>query len=245
MDSGDVLVDQHEKEKGIFVTGTDTEIGKTVIAGGLAAILKQAGVNVGVMKPISTGDMTDANYLKHAAQVDDPLDMINPISLRNPLAPSVSAKIEDRHVDIFEIGKAHTELQKKYDYLIIEGVGGIAVPINDDKQVVDLIKYLTLPIIIVANAGLGTINHTILTVEYARQHKVSILGIVLNMFQSEKASLPELTNPKEIERATQIPVLGVIPFNEQIDKPNPDADYLADFLRKHMQLELLNLGNII
>ncbi len=237
-------MDQHENVKGIFVTGTDTEIGKTVIAGGLAAILKQAGVKVGVMKPISTGDRTDANYLKHAAQVDDPLHLINPISLRYPLAPSVSANIEGKHVDILDIGKAYTELLNKYDYLIVEGVGGIAVPINDGKRVVDLIKYLGLPIIIVADAGLGTINHTILTVEYARQHQLTILGIVLNMFRSDKASLPELTNPKEIERVTQIPVLGVVPFNEQIDTPNPDSDYLADFLRKHIQLELLNLGNI-
>ena len=245
LNSGDALVDQHEKVKGIFVTGTDTEIGKTVIAGGLAAILKQAGINVGVMKPISTGDMTDANHLKHAAQVDDPLHLINPISLRYPLAPSVSANIEGKHVDILEIGKAYTVLQKKYDYLIVEGVGGIAVPINNNKWVVDLIKYLALPIIIVADAGLGTINHTMLTVEYARQHDITILGIVLNMFQSQNASLAELTNPIEIERVTQIPVLGVVPFNEQIDKSNPDSDYLADFFRKHIQLELLNLGNII
>ncbi len=238
-------MDQHENVKGIFVTGTDTEIGKTAIAGGLAAILKQAGINVGVMKPISTGDMADANYLKHAAQVDDPLHLINPISLRYPLAPSVSANIEGKHVDILEIGKAYTLLQEKYDYLIVEGVGGIAVPINDDKRVVDIIKYLALPIIIVADAGLGTINHTMLTVEYAGQHGIAILGIILNMFQSEKASLPELTNPKEIERITQIPVLGVVPFNEQIDTPNPDADYLADFFRKHIQLDNLDLGNIL
>ncbi len=233
-------MDQHEKVKGIFVTGTDTEIGKTVIAGGLAAKLKQTGANVGVMKPISTGDMTDAEYLKHAAQVDDPLDMINPVSLCHPLAPSVSANIEGKLVDMSQISKAYSILKQKYDYLIVEGVGGIAVPINDDKLVVDLIKYLGLPIIIVANAGLGTINHTMLTVEYARQHQITILGIVLNLFQSEKASLAELTNPIEIERVTQIPVLGVVPFDEQIDTPNPDVDYLVDFISKHIELAFLN-----
>lgn len=236
---------QHEKVKGIFVTGTDTEIGKTVIAGGLAAILKQAGANVGVMKPISTGDMTDAEYLKHVTQVDDPLHLINPVSLCHPLAPSVSANIEGKLVDMSQISKAYSILQQKYDYLIVEGVGGIAVPINDDKLVVDLIKHLGLPIIIVANAGLGTINHTMLTVEYARQHQITILGIVLNMFQSEKASLAELTNPKEIERVTQIPVLGVVPFDEQIDTPNPDVNYLADFISKHIELDFLNLGSIL
>lgn len=238
-------MDQHEKVKGIFVTGTDTEIGKTVIAGGLAAILKQAGANVGVMKPISTGDMADAEYLKHAVQVDDPLHLINPISLQHPLAPSVSANIEGKQVDLSQISKAYSILQQKYDYLIVEGVGGIAVPINDDKLVVNLIKCLGLPIVIVANAGLGTINHTMLTVEYARQHQITILGIVLNMLQSGKSSLAELTNPKEIERVTQIPVLGVVPFSEQIGKPNPDSDYLADFISKHIELDFLNLGNIL
>ena len=238
-------MDQHEKVKGIFVTGTDTEIGKTVIAGGLAAILKQTGANVGVMKPISTGDMTDAEYLKHVTQVDDPLHLINPVSLCHPLAPSVSANIEGKLVDMLEISKAYSILKQKYDYLIVEGVGGIAVPINDDKLVVDLIKYLGLPIIIVANAGLGTINHTMLTVEYARQHQITILGIVLNMFQSEKTSLAELTNPKEIERVTQIPVLGVVPFNKQIDTPNPDSDFLADFISKHIELDFLNLGDML
>ena len=238
-------MDQNEKVKGIFVTGTDTEIGKTVIAGGFAAILKQAGTNVGVMKPISTGDMADAEYLKQAAQVDDPVHLINPVSLCHPLAPSVSANIEGKHVDILEIGKAYSILQQKYDFLIVEGVGGIAVPINDDTLVVHLIKYLGLPILIVADAGLGTINHTMLTVEYARQHEITILGIVLNMFQSEKASLAELTNPIEIERVTQIPVLGVVPFDEQINTPNPDSNYLAEFISRHVELDFLNLGNIL
>ena len=85
---------------GIFITGTGTEIGKTVIAGGLAAALKAAGMNVGVMKPISTGDTADARFLKHAAQVDDALSAINPIALRHPLAPSVAARMEDKEVDL-------------------------------------------------------------------------------------------------------------------------------------------------
>ena len=85
---------------GIFITGTGTEIGKTVIAGGLAASLRQSGMNVGVMKPISTGDTADAQFLKHAAQVDDELSSINPIYLRHPLAPSVAARIEEKEIDL-------------------------------------------------------------------------------------------------------------------------------------------------
>ena len=233
-------MNQLKDVNGIFVTGTDTEIGKTLIACGFAALLKQSGVEVGVMKPISTGDTRDAELLRHAAQVDDPIDLINPITLRYPLAPSVSANIEGRHIDLSAVTRAHTTLKTKYDYMIVEGVGGIAVPITDDKMVVHLIKEIGLPILIVADAGLGTINHTMLTVAFARQYGIQIVGIVLNRFRSEKVSFVEMTNPSEIERMTQIPVIGVVPFDEGLSKPNPDSDFFADFMKKHINLDLMN-----
>lgn len=229
----------HENVKGIFVTGTDTEIGKTFISAGIVAILKETGKTVGVMKPISTGDIADAEYLRDAAQVDDPIELINPITLRYPLAPSVSANIEGRQIDLSAITRAYTTLKQKYDYLIVEGVGGIAVPINEDMLVINLIKNLALPILIVAHAGLGTINHTILTVEFARQHDIPIAGIVLNLLQSETVSLVELTNPLEIERITNIPVIGVVPFEEQLGISKPDPDTFVEFMKKHLNLKLL------
>ncbi len=237
-------MNQHDNVNGIFVTGTDTEIGKTFIAGGIAALLKEAGKNVGVMKPISTGGIADAEYLRYSAQVDDPIELINPITLRYPLAPSVSANLEGKQVDLSVVTEAYTTLKQKYDYMIVEGVGGIAVPIKDDILVVDLIKDFALPIIIVADAGLGTINHTLLTVEFARQHDILIAGIVLNQFQSEKVSFAEMTNPTEVERVTQIPVIGVVPVEEQLGKPNPDTDFFAEFMKKHLNLKLLNFGEL-
>ena len=139
---------------GIFITGTGTEIGKTVVAGGFAASLKQAGVQVGVMKPISTGDAVDAQFLRHAAQVDDPLKLINPIHLRYPLAPSVSARLEGKQIDLSTIAAAFSKLKQKYDFLVVEGVGGIAVPLKDDFLVAHLISQLKLPILIVARCRL-------------------------------------------------------------------------------------------
>ena len=182
---------------GIFVTGTGTEIGKTVIAGGLAASLKQAGIDVGVMKPIATGGTADARFLKHAAQVDDELSLINPVYLRHPLAPSVAARIERTEIDLSRIETAFAELQQRYDFVIVEGVGGIAVPIRDDFLVVQLIQQLKLPILIVATAGLGTLNHTLLTVAFAQQFSIPIAGIVLNGLRPETAGLAEATNPVE------------------------------------------------
>ena len=220
--------------QGIFITGTSTEIGKTVIAGGLAACLKHEGINVGVMKPISTGDTADARFLKHAAQVDDELSLINPIYLRHPLAPSVAARIENREIDIPQIDTAFAALQQKYDFLIVEGVGGIGVPIRDDFLVAHLISRIGLPALIVAEAGLGTLNHTLLTVAFAQQFALQIAGIVLNGLHTETAGLAEATNPVEIEKLTGIPVIGAVPHEKRLDTPAPDTEFLATFMNEHI-----------
>ena len=226
---------------GIFITGTGTEIGKTVIAGGLAASLKQSGTNVGVMKPISSGDTADAQFLKHAAQVDDALSSINPIYLRHPLAPSVAARIENREIDLPCIETAFAALQQKYDFVIVEGVGGIAVPIQDDFLVAHLISRLQLPVLIVAEAGLGTLNHTLLTVAFAQQFGLQIAGIVLNRLSPEAAGLAEATNPVEIEKLTNIPVIGVVPYEKRLDTAYPDPVFLADFMNQHIAWRKLGI----
>ena len=228
--------------KGLFITATGTEIGKTVITGCIAAALKHAGVNVGVMKPISSGDTSDALYLKHVAQVDDPLNLINPISLPHPLAPSVSARLERKTIDISTVQKAYTTLKSKYDFMLVEGVGGIAVPLKDNFLVTHLIRELQLPVLIVAHIGLGTINHTLLTVAFARQFNLRVIGIVLNLLRPEAAGLVEQTNPGEIERLTDVPIVGIVPYEERLDTPNPDIKFLADFFKQHIQWDKMNLS---
>ena len=226
---------------GIFVTGTGTEIGKTVIAGGFAASLKQSGINVGVMKPIGTGDTADAQFLKYAAQVDDELSVINPIYLRHPLAPSVAARIENREIDLSCIETAFAALQQRYDFVIVEGVGGIAVPIRDDFLVVHLIHKLELPVLIVAQAGLGTLNHTLLTVAFAQQFNLQVVGIILNGRSSETTGIAEATNPVEIEKLTGIPVIGTVPYEKQLDTVYPDITFLADFMNCHIAWRKLDI----
>ena len=226
----------------IFITGTGTEIGKTVIAGGVAASLKHAGTNVGVMKPISAGDTADAQFLKHAAQVDDELVSINPIHLRHPLAPSVAARIENREIDLPCIETAFAALQQKYDVVIVEGVGGIAVPLRDDFLVAHLIHQLQLPILIVAQAGLGTVNHTLLTVAFAQQFGLQIVGIVLNTHAPEVAGLAEATNPVEIEKLTEIPVIGVVPYEKRLDTAQPDPAFFSGLYEStHRMAKIRNI----
>ena len=227
---------------GIFITGTDTEIGKTVVAGGLAAAFKAAGINVGVMKPVASGGVErkgrivseDAIFLKHAAQVDDALDLINPICLRYPLAPSVAAEIEGVSVDLRQVDEAFAQLCQRHEFIVVEGVGGIAVPICEEMLVADMAQRFQLPLLIVARPNLGTINHTVLTVEFARSHSLELRGIVLNASQAESKGLAEETNPKELERLTRLPILGPVPFDEQLQGNTPDPNFLSQFIGGHI-----------
>lgn len=232
----------HSTPTGIFITGTDTEIGKTVIAGGLAAALKAAGVDVGVMKPIASGGIEhkgrivseDALFLKSAAQVDDALDLINPICLRHPLAPSVAAEIERVSIDLRQIDEAFAQLCQRHEFIVVEGVGGIAVPICEEMLVVDMAQRFQLPVLVVARPNLGTINHTVLTVEFARSYSLEICGIVLNASQEESKGLAEETNPKELERLTTLPILGTVPFDARLQGDTPDPDFLSQFIGEHI-----------
>ncbi len=232
----------HSTPTGIFITGTDTEIGKTVVAGGLAAAFKAAGVNVGVMKPIASGGIEhkgrivseDAIFLKNAAQVDDALDLINPICLRHPLAPSVAAEIEGASIDLRQIDDVFAQLCQRHEFMVVEGVGGIAVPIRDDALVANMAQRFQLPLIVVARPNLGTINHTVLTVEFARSYNLEICGIVLNASQEGSKGLAEETNPKELERLAHLPILGTVLFDERLQGNTPDPDFLSQFIGNHI-----------
>ncbi|MCZ6680521.1 MAG: dethiobiotin synthase [Candidatus Poribacteria bacterium] len=233
--------------KGVFITGTDTEIGKTVIAGGLAAMLKAAGVDVGVMKPIASGGVEhegrivseDAIFLKRAALVDDDLDLINPLCLRHPLAPSVAAEIEEVTIDLRQIDAAFNQLGRKHEFIVVEGVGGIAVPIGGDLLVAHLAQRFQLPLLIVARPDLGTINHTMLTVAFARSFGLDPRGIVLNGLRDESKGLAEETNPKEIARMTHLPIMGVVPFDVRLQRNPPDSAFLSQFMDEHTELGVL------
>ena len=232
----------HSTPVGIFITGTDTEIGKTVVAGGLAAALKAAGVNVGVMKPIASGGIEhkrrivseDAIFLKRAAQVGDGLDLINPICLRHPLAPSVAAEIEGVSIDLRQVDEAFAQLCQRHEFIVVEGIGGIAVPICEEVLVAHIAQRFQLPLLIVARPNLGTINHTALTVEFARFYSLEICGIVLNASQEESKGLAEETNPKELERLTHVPILGTVPFDERLQDNTPSPDFLSQFIGGHI-----------
>ncbi len=209
---------------GVFVTGTDTGVGKTVLACGIAADLAARGVNVGVMKPIETGvepadQATDAARLAKAGGVSDPIDDISPCRLRHPLAPSVAARLEEKPVDWSALNSAYQRLHRRHDFMVVEGCGGLMVPIDESRTVIDLVRISDLPVLIVARPTLGTLNHTALTVHAARSHGLKMLGIVLSPGDATASDLAEQTNPSELERLCEIPVLGHVDRCIDLDSP--------------------------
>lgn len=230
--------------RGIFVTGTDTGVGKTFVAAGIARALKEHGVNIGVMKPIHTGCRTrhgrlfpeDTARLIRSAGVDDPIELVTPYVFKEPVAPYVAALKSGINIDVGEILKSYRTLCSRHDYTIVEGIGGLLVPITKSFYVADLIKRLQLQSLIVTRPGLGTINHTLLTVSCLKGKKIPIIGIVINYRNRVKDTLAEKTAPETLEKLSGVSVLGTIPW---ISKKKGDglhpflelSDRLFDILR--------------
>ena len=209
---------------GIFITGTDTGVGKTVVAAGLAMALRARGIKVGVMKPVATDChgidnrliSFDAAFLLEAAENEYP-PLTSPARFRNALAPHVASILEKREVDIKKIFRAYQELQKHYDFIIVEGIGGLMVPISKDYFVSNLIREFRLPVLVVSRGGLGSINHTLLTIDAAIIRGFDIRGIIFNRIPAVNYSLAEITNPKVIHDLSGIPILGTLPEIEDLD----------------------------
>jgi dethiobiotin synthetase len=206
--------------KGIFITGTDTGVGKTYIAAGIASALRQWGVDVGVMKPAETGCIRregkliprDALRLMKAAAVADHLDLVNPYRFPKPLAPSVAAELDARTINPEKIIDAYRKLSPRHDFMIVEGAGGIMVPLWGAYTYLDLARALDLPVVIVARPGLGTVNHTLLTIAALKERGATISGIVINYSKKQRLGIAEKTSPAVIEKISGVGILGTIPF---------------------------------
>lgn len=224
--------------KSFFITGTDTGVGKTIIAGALAAAFKEKGIDVGVMKPVASGGWDDARFLIKSAGVEDNIFLVNPYCLATPVAPAVAAEIEKLKIDIGRIKAAYEELSRRHEMLIVEGVGGLLVPIYKKYLVTDLIKDLDLPIIIVAKPGLGTINHTLLTIRQARVSRIKILGVIINNYDEASAGVAEKTAPEVIERIGKVPILGIV---RHIERPDTEEGFhsLVKEVEERVRLDLI------
>ena len=211
--------------QGLFITGTDTGVGKTVVAGAIAAMLREQGADVGVMKPVATGCRRrreglvseDAEFLAKAADVLDPLEDIAPICLAEPLAPTVAAARAGIEIDLAPMWRAWRRLRKAHDVMLVEGIGGALCPVTPNRSVADLAQTFRLPVLVVARPGLGTINHTVMTVEALQARGLQVAGVVINRYNHDTEDVAELTSPDEIQRITGVAVVGLVPDDPTTD----------------------------
>ncbi len=221
------------RARGFFVTGTDTGVGKTVVTAGLAAAMKRRGIDTGVMKPIASGCRrtreglvsSDAEFLAQASDSPDPLSLINPIVYAEPLAPSVAARRARQPIEMEQVWQAWRVLRDNHQAMVVEGVGGLLVPLARKYDVADMAREFNLPLIIVARPNLGTLNHTLLTVEAAKHRGLEIAGIIINGFHGDTQDIAEETNPEEIMRLTRLPMLTIVP---QDDETDPERGQLGE-----------------
>jgi len=202
------------RARGCFVTGTDTGVGKTVFACALLRALRARGLDAGGMKPVETGvgasGPQDALALRAAADDADPLDDVCPQRFALPAAPTVAAAAEGRRVDLEAIDAAFARLMARHALLVVEGAGGLLVPVADGLSMADLAARLALPLVIVARAALGTINHTRLTLEAARSRDLPIAGVVVS-FAGGRLCAADEANLSALRGDPEIPWLGEIP----------------------------------
>ncbi len=198
----------------MFITGTDTSVGKTVIAAAITNLLKRKGHDVGVMKPLQSGGSEDVDFLLNQSGAKDDLSLVVPYNFKAPVAPSLAARLESVSIEIEKIKGACSELADKHEVVIVEGSGGIMVPVIEKGAgsylVSDLIVDLDLPTIIVARAGLGTINHTLLTIDHAKKKGINIGGVIVNGYPDNPGQA-EKHNPAMIEDISGVPVISVLP----------------------------------
>lgn len=212
--------------QGWFVTGTDTGVGKTVIAGALTLLLREQGRRVAVFKPVATGCRRDvrlglvsedAEFLAHCAETDVPLDTVNPVRYAGDLAPMIAAEHTRQPIDWQAIDRSWQQLQTSADWVVVEGAGGLLVPIDVENSMADLARRFGLPLVIVARPGLGTINHTLLTIEAARSRGLPVAAVVVNGYRPDSATLAEEMNPEAIARLARIPIPRIVPFDRHTD----------------------------
>jgi dethiobiotin synthetase len=201
----------------IFITGTDTDVGKTYVAAGLAVTLRMMGIDVGVMKPFAAGiaqkkgfKSEDVEILSNAAQVDDPESLLNPQFFPIAASPYTALKNLKTKPNIKLILNRFKKLSGLHSMMLVEGMGGIMTPILQDYFVTNLIKDMKLPAIIVTRTKIGTVNHTIMTCKMCEKYKIPVKGILINNFDTDGYKVNELK--RDLENLTNMPVLGSIPF---------------------------------
>lgn len=234
--------------RGIFVLGTDTAVGKTVVAGALAAALRQTGTDAGVLKPFASGSWDDTLFLQKASGVAESREEITPFYFKYPLAPYASLQLERRSSRAQGRGrltfgprgwvKRTAAVWQKHSFWVVEGIGGALVPISRDYDCLDAAKECGFPAVIVSRLGLGAINHSLLTVRAARARGLRVAGLVLNASSKPSRSLAEKTNPRVIGELAGVPAVQIFPHCSAATLKNPaELAKLGRALLKNLRIQ--------
>lgn len=225
--------------KSFFITGTDTNVGKTYVTAGLAVTLRKMGIDVGIMKPFAAGapqkegfKSEDVEILSKAAQVSDPENLLNPQFFKMDASPFTASKNLKILVKVDSVLSAFKKLSKNHSMLLVEGMGGIMTPILKNYFVSDLIKDMKLDAIIVTRTRIGTINHTLMTCKICNKYKIPIKGIIINNFDTDGYQLKTLK--RDLKSLTGVPILGVVPYIENLS----DISLYKNF-KKNMNMDLI------
>lgn len=202
--------------KGVFITGTDTDVGKTYVTGAIAYILKSNGYDVMSYKPVQSGGeqtphglvATDASYVKDISLIEDELSDMNTYCFTDPVSPHIASERDGAVIDEKVIKEIVDELISNRDFVIVEGAGGLIVPLRRDYMVSDLIRDLNMPVVVVARSGVGTINHTVLTVNQLKSMNANIKAIVFNNYTGTYYEEDNIRMVKEITGISNILTLN-------------------------------------
>lgn len=212
-----------KKPSGIFVTGTDTGVGKTVVSAALLCAMKSAGVDAVYMKPVQTGChkkqgrliAPDLEFVLSYSGIRPPAKerlLMAPYSFLQACSPHLAAALEGQKIRIPKVIKSFAALKRRHEFIVVEGAGGILTPLSRQFSMLDLMKALSLPVIVVARPGLGTLNHTLLTLRELRRAKLEIMGIVINYAVKTSRTFIEKDNRAMIEKLGRTPVIAELPF---------------------------------
>jgi dethiobiotin synthetase len=229
----------------IFITGTDTGVGKTFVSCALAAYLTGRGYSVGVMKPAETGCADkagelfadDAYRLKQASGCAEPIERICPYRLAEPLAPSIAAERAGVKIDIDRVLSICREITAQHDITLIEGAGGLMVPLLPSYTYADFARVAKLPVLVVAANKLGAINHLLLTLEHASCKGLRTAGYVLNQIESQ-LSLAAETNREVLANLSGVPCWAELPYYANA---NFDGAALAGWVEENFNGDLLRM----
>lgn len=210
---------------GFFITGTDTGVGKTILAASLLTAARRRGLQAAPMKPVQTGCVDDPSQGRRSPDLDLCLswagmeaspalyDLMAPVRLTPACSPHLAARLDRRSIRLAPILAAAHSLAATYSPLFIEGAGGVLVPLNDTQTMLDLMIALDLPVLIAARAGLGTLNHTLLTLHRIREAGLTAAGIVLVASDSAPDAVIESDNRKTLADRSGSPILGTLPYS--------------------------------